>query len=61
MHYRHVSHVLHFQQGFLRVFEEMPEIVIDVPFAYELLDSIKSKSEKLGYFPEELEKDMPSR
>lgn len=45
----------------MRVFEEMPEIVIDVPFAYELLDTIKEKSQKLGFFPEELEKQMPTR
>ncbi|XP_017465428.1 PREDICTED: programmed cell death protein 4-like [Rhagoletis zephyria] len=49
------------KNGFLRVFEEMPDIVIDVPYAYELLDTIKSKSEKLGFFPEELEKQMPQR
>lgn len=45
----------------MRVFEEMPDIVIDVPYAYELLDTIKGKSEKLGFFPEELEKQMPQR
>ena len=39
----------------------MPEIVIDVPFAYELLDKIKNKCVKLGFFPDELEKEMPSR
>lgn len=49
------------KNGFLRVFEEMPEIVIDVPYAYELLESIKNKSVKLGYFPEELDKDFPTR
>lgn len=39
----------------------MPEIVIDVPFAYDILETLKNKSEKLGCFPEELEKEMPTR
>lgn len=48
-------------KGYLRVFEEMPEIVIDVPYAYEILETIKSKAEKLDSFPEELVKEMPTR
>ena len=39
----------------------MPDIVIDVPFAYEILDQIKTKAEKLESFPAELEKEMPQR
>ncbi|KAF7490664.1 hypothetical protein SSS_05079 [Sarcoptes scabiei] len=49
------------KNGYLRVFEEMPEIVIDVPYAYEILETIKSKAEKLDSFPEELVKEMPTR
>lgn len=49
------------KNGYLRVFEEMPDIVIDVPFAYEILETIKTKAEKLESFPNELEKEMPQR
>lgn len=49
------------KNGFLRVFEEMPDIVIDVPFAYDILDDIKNRSKKLGFFPEELESEYPTR
>lgn len=48
-------------KGFLRVFEAMPDIVIDVPFAYDLLDSIKNKAETMGFFPVELATQMPAR
>lgn len=50
---------MHSFQGFLRVFEEMDDIVIDVPFAFELLEKIKSKSEALGFYPDGV--DLPQR
>lgn len=39
----------------------MPDIVIDVPFAYDILETIKNKAEKMDSFPEELLKHLPTR
>ena len=43
------------------MFEDMPDICLDVPNAYTLLERIGNKMEKEGILNEELAKDMPNR
>jgi programmed cell death protein 4 len=45
--------------GFLRVYEEMPDISIDVPHAYPLLEKFVLKVDKVGILSKEL-KQLPS-
>jgi programmed cell death protein 4 len=49
------------RNGFLRVFEEMPEICIDVPLAYGVLEKFTAKCVGQGFVTQELIKHMPSR
>lgn len=49
------------KNGFNRVYLEMPEICIDVPLAYNILEKFALKCEKQGFFPTELLKNIPSR
>ena len=48
-------------QGVRRIFDSMPEICIDVPTAYTLLDSLGEKMDKHNLLSVELLKDLPSR
>jgi hypothetical protein len=48
-------------KGFNRVYLEMPEICIDVPLAYNILEKFALKCEQQGFFPTELLKNIPSR
>jgi len=49
------------RNGFLRVFEEMPEICIDVPMAYGVMEKFTTKCVGQGFLSTELIKEMPSR
>jgi programmed cell death protein 4 len=49
------------KNGFNRVYLEMPEICIDVPLAYNILEKFALKCEQQGFFPTELLKNIPSR
>lgn len=49
------------KNGFLRVYEEMPEICIDVPQAYTMLEKLINKCVAQKFFPAELVKLMPTR
>ncbi|CAG2104496.1 unnamed protein product, partial [Medioppia subpectinata] len=49
------------KNGFYRVFEEMPEISIDVPLAYTMLEKFALKCQKEGFIPNDVLKNLPSR
>jgi len=48
-------------KGIRRVYEEISDIAVDVPNAYQLLDDIGNHLHAEGVLSEELYKDMPSR
>lgn len=50
-----------FTKGFFRVYEEMPDICIDVPQAYTVLEKFLSKCQSAGFLTDEVVKSMPSR
>ncbi|GIY49212.1 hypothetical protein CEXT_498771, partial [Caerostris extrusa] len=47
-------------RGFFRVYEEMPDICIDVPPAYTVLEKFVTKCHTAGFLTEEVIKKMPS-
>jgi len=49
------------QRGFFRVFEDLPDICIDVPAAYSLLDRFVSKAQQHGFVSEEVVRQVPVR
>lgn len=49
------------EQGIKRVFEEMPEICIDVPAAYVLLEHVANKMRNCGILSAKLYQELPSR
>ncbi len=50
-----------FFQGFLRVYEDMPDIILDVPLAYTVLERFVNKCHKAGFISEDLIKKVPMR
>lgn len=50
-----------FTQGFQRVYDDMPDIVLDVPLAYIMLDRFVERSSRAGFLTEKVIKNMPSR
>lgn len=48
-------------QGFLRVYEDMPDICLDVPLAYTVLERFVERCQKGGFVTDEVIKKMPSR
>ncbi|RWS27032.1 Programmed cell death protein 4-like protein [Leptotrombidium deliense] len=59
--YRLPTETNYFSQGFIRVYEEMPEICIDVPQAYTMLEKLVNKCVAQNFFPSELVKLIPTR
>lgn len=49
------------ERGFLRVFDDLPDISMDVPLAYIILDRFVEKCHSLGFLTETVVKKMPSR
>lgn len=49
------------KQGFLRVFDDLPDICIDVPAAYSLIDRFANKALTAGIIMEELVREVPTR
>uniref|UniRef100_A0A1B6FUN2 Programmed cell death protein 4 n=1 Tax=Cuerna arida TaxID=1464854 RepID=A0A1B6FUN2_9HEMI len=47
--------------GFLRVYEDMPDIIIDVPLAGSVLERFVEQCHAAGFISEELVKKMPTR
>lgn len=50
-----------FLQGFQRVFDDMPDIVLDVPLAYIMLDRFIERCSRAAFLSEKIVKNMPSR
>uniref|UniRef100_V5I0L4 Programmed cell death protein 4 n=2 Tax=Ixodes ricinus TaxID=34613 RepID=V5I0L4_IXORI len=49
------------KRGFDRVFQEMPDICIDVPAAYTVLEKFVTKCTESGFLSPEIAKTMPTR
>lgn len=49
------------ERGFLRVFDDLPDISMDVPLAYIILDRFVDRCHTLGFLTENVMKKMPSR
>lgn len=48
-------------QGFQRVFDDLPDIVLDIPLAYIMLDRFIERAGPAGFLSEKTVKSMPSR
>ncbi|GLG97183.1 Programmed cell death protein 4 [Gryllus bimaculatus] len=49
------------ERGFLRVYEDMPDICVDVPLAYTVLERFVDRCQKGGFLTDEVIKRLPSR
>ncbi|XP_061397987.1 programmed cell death protein 4 [Musca vetustissima] len=49
------------EQGFLRVFDDMADIVLDVPLAYIILDRFVERCNRAGFITDKILNNMPSR
>lgn len=49
------------EQGFQRVYEDMADIVLDVPLAYIMLDRFVERCSRAGFLTDKTIKNMPSR
>lgn len=49
------------ERGFFRVFDELPDISMDVPLAYIILDRFVDRCYHQGFLTETILKKMPSR
>lgn len=49
------------ERGFLRVYEDMPDICVDVPLAYTVLERFVDRCQKVGLCSDEVMKKLPSR
>jgi len=49
------------EQGFLRVFDDMADIVLDVPLAYIILDRFVERCNRAGFITDKILSNMPSR
>ena len=56
-----VQHILNFLQGIERIYDVMPDIVIDVPAAYNILERFVLRCKMAGLLTDELVRKMPSR
>ncbi|XP_030378480.1 programmed cell death protein 4 [Scaptodrosophila lebanonensis] len=49
------------EQGFKRVFDDMADIVLDVPLAYIILDRFVERCNRAGFLTDKIINNMPSR
>ncbi|XP_063231574.1 programmed cell death protein 4 [Bacillus rossius redtenbacheri] len=49
------------ERGFLRVYEDMPDICLDVPLAYTVLERFMERCQKAGFLGDAIIRKMPSR
>jgi len=49
------------KRGFFRVFEDLPDIVLDVPAAYTLVDGFVSRAQRHGFITAEIVNKVPVR
>lgn len=50
-----------FQQGFLRIYQDMTEIVLDVPHAYTILSKFIEKGARAGFVSSVVADEIPQR
>jgi programmed cell death protein 4 len=48
-------------QGFERVYDNMPDLAIDVPPAYNILERFVTRCRSIGIIDDELLRKMPTR
>ena len=53
--------LFYYLQGMLRLYADMPEICVDVPIAYTLLDRFAAKLNEVGLLEGAVGKELPSR
>jgi programmed cell death protein 4 len=49
------------KRGFLRVFEDLPDICLDVPAAYALIDRFVTRAQRHGFIGEDVVRQVPTR
>jgi programmed cell death protein 4 len=49
------------EMGFMRVFEDMPDIILDVPLASTVLERFVEQCRTAGFLTDDVVKRMPSR
>lgn len=49
------------EQGFRRVYDDMTDIVLDIPLAYSILDRFVQRCQRADFLNEAVIKDLPSR
>jgi len=49
------------RQGFMRVFDDMADIVLDVPLAYIILDRFVERCNRAGFLTDKIINNVPSR
>lgn len=49
------------EQGFRRVYDDMTDIVLDIPLAYSILDRFVQRCQRAGFLNDAVIKDLPSR
>ncbi|XP_076436179.1 programmed cell death protein 4-like [Babylonia areolata] len=50
-----------FKQGFTRVYDSLPDICLDVPNAYQLMETFAAMCHKEGFMSEAVYRDLPQR
>ncbi|XP_055585669.1 programmed cell death protein 4 [Uranotaenia lowii] len=49
------------ESGFRRVYDDMTDIVLDIPLAYSILDRFVQRCQRAGFLSDAVIKDLPSR
>lgn len=49
------------EQGFQRVYDDIQDIALDVPLAYQILERFVQRCHNLGVLSEKMLKNLPSR
>lgn len=49
------------EQGFQRVYDDIQDIALDVPLAYQILERFVHRCHNLGVLSEKMLKNLPSR
>ena len=63
IHHSHYCMLIHFYviQGFRRIYDDMTEIVLDIPNGYVFLTKLVEKGELYGFLPLEIVDELPQR
>jgi programmed cell death protein 4 len=49
------------ERGFQRVYDDLPDIYLDIPLAYIILERFAQRCSNLGVLSEKMVKNLPSR